>query len=116
MVAQASPPIVAVSVTYRLNVLGFLGGTSVHADGDLNAGLLDQRAALEWVQRHIAQFGGDPDEVTIDGESAGGASVVMQIVAYGGTKPVPFKRGIAQSIGYGPTPTSDEAEDTFSMC
>ena len=54
--------------------------------------------------------------VTIDGESAGGASVVMQIVAYGGAKPVPFKRGIAQSIGYGPVPTSDEIAETFSRC
>lgn len=56
----------------------------MQADGDANSGLLDQRAAIEWVQRHIARFGGDPDTITIDGESAGGASVVMQVVAYGG--------------------------------
>ena len=83
-VNQSNPKIVGVSVAYRLNLFGFLSGSSVQADGDLNAGLLDQRAALEWVQRHIASFGGDPDQVTIDGESAGGASIVMQIVAYGG--------------------------------
>lgn len=53
-------------------------------DGNLNAGLLDQRAGLEWVQRHISQFGGDPDNVSISGESAGGASMMMQTVAYGG--------------------------------
>lgn len=53
-------------------------------DGNLNAGLLDQRAGLEWVQRHISRFGGDPDNVSISGESAGGASMMMQTVAYGG--------------------------------
>ena len=69
---------------YRLNVLGFLSGKEVMADGDFNTGLLDQRAALEWVQRNIRKFGGNPEEVTIVGESAGGASVMMQIVAFGG--------------------------------
>lgn len=83
-VNQSNPKIVAVSMGYRLNVLGFLSGPEVQADGDANAGLLDQRAALEWIQRHISKFGGDPNQVTIDGESAGGASVVMQIVAFGG--------------------------------
>ncbi|KAL4261835.1 Carboxylic ester hydrolase [Pleurotus pulmonarius] len=105
--------IVAVSVAYRLNLLGFLGGAAVAADGDLNAGLRDQRAALEWVQRNIHRFGGNPDEVTIAGESAGAASVVMQTVAFGGSKPPVFKRAIVQSIGFGPTPTSEEVEDTF---
>jgi carboxylesterase type B len=83
-VAQHPGGIIGVSITYRLNMLGFLGGPVVAADGDLNTGLLDQRAGLEWVQRHIAKFGGDPRNVTIYGESAGGASVVMQIAAYGG--------------------------------
>lgn len=83
-VSQHPGGIVGVSITYRLGLLGFLGGPEVAADGALNAGLLDQRAGLEWVQRHISKFGGDPDNVSISGESAGGASVIMQVVAYGG--------------------------------
>ncbi|KAF4580397.1 hypothetical protein EYR40_003113 [Pleurotus pulmonarius] len=105
--------IVGVSVAYRLNLLGFLGGAAVAADGDLNTGLRDQRAALEWVQRHIHRFGGNPEEVTIAGESAGGASVIMQTVAFGGSNPLPFKRAVAQSIGFGPTPTSEQVEAIF---
>ncbi|KAJ6517036.1 Carboxylesterase [Mycena vulgaris] len=82
-VAQHPGGIIGVSITYRLNLFSFLGGPVVAADGDLNTGLLDQRAGLEWVQRHISKFGGNPENVTIYGESAGGASVVMQIAAYG---------------------------------
>ena len=82
-VAQ-NPGIVAVSAAYRLASLGFLAGPGIAADGDYNIGLLDQRAAMEWVQRHIRAFGGNPDEVTIIGESAGAAAVVMQITGYGG--------------------------------
>ena len=63
-----------------------------------NAGLLDQRFALKWVQKHIHLFGGNPRQVTILGESAGGASVQYQIAAYGGEKETNlFVRGIAQS-------------------
>lgn len=114
------PNIVGVGIAYRLNVLGFLAGSAVAADGDLNTGLLDQRAALEWVQRHINQFGGDPERVTIMGESAGGASVVMQTVAYGGTKPVPFKQAIPHSIGYGSmldplSPLAEELYENFTF-
>ncbi|KZT28612.1 alpha/beta-hydrolase [Neolentinus lepideus HHB14362 ss-1] len=112
-VAQHPTGIIGVSMGYRLNVLGFLSGNEVQADGDVNAGLLDQRAAIEWVQRNIVQFGGNPDEITISGESAGGASVIMQITAYGGTRGVPFKRAIAQSIGYGYTANLTLQEELF---
>ncbi|KAI5896640.1 alpha/beta-hydrolase [Schizophyllum commune H4-8] len=113
-VAQSNGSIVAVSMAYRLGLLGLLAGSAVAADGDLNAGLLDQRAALDWVQRHIQAFGGDPGKVTIYGESAGGASVVMHMTAYGGVKEPPFARAVAQSIGYGTTHTREEAEGYFA--
>src|SRR3984885_10589843 len=70
--------IIVVSINYRLDVFGFLdvpglGTTAATANG--NYGLLDQEAALGWVHRNIARFGGNPDQVTIAGESAGGWSV-----------------------------------------
>lgn len=64
--------VVVVSMNYRLGLLGF---SSAGGPGDANCGLLDQVAALEWVRREIASFGGDPNRVTIFGESAGAKSV-----------------------------------------
>jgi para-nitrobenzyl esterase len=77
--SMARKGIVAVTVNYRTNIFGFFSHPELtkesphHASG--NYGLLDQVAALEWVQRNIAAFGGDPNKVTIAGESAGSISV-----------------------------------------
>ena len=65
--------VVVVSVAYRLGALGFTHLEGVEGSG--NAGILDQKLALEWVREHIGLFGGDPGNVTIFGESAGGMSV-----------------------------------------
>ncbi|KAI1139967.1 sterol esterase [Hypoxylon sp. FL0543] len=77
-------PFIFVSVNYRVGGFGFMAGKEILADGASNLGLLDQRMGLEWVQDNIAAFGGDPDKVTIWGESAGAISVFDQMALYGG--------------------------------
>ena len=90
---------VVVTINYRLNVFGFLAHPALSAESPHGAsgnyGLLDVVAALEWVRDNVALFGGDPDRVTIFGESAGGGAVmsVMLIPAAEGL----FHRAIAQS-------------------
>jgi len=64
-------------------VFGFAQFEALTAEGSANAGLRDQRLALEWVNDNIAAFGGDPSHVTIHGQSSGGLAVGMQILAYG---------------------------------
>ncbi|KAG6940646.1 carboxylesterase 2 [Chelydra serpentina] len=77
--------VVVVTVQYRLGVIGFFSTGDEHAPG--NWGLLDQVAALQWVQENIELFGGDPESVTIFGESAGGFSVGAHILS-------PLSRGL----------------------
>ncbi|KAJ7143605.1 Alpha/Beta hydrolase protein [Mycena crocata] len=108
-------PIVFVSINYRLASLGFSGGEALHDEGSLNLGLRDQRLALHWVQENIAEFGGNPRKITIQGQSvriiihltihvgqsfirqAGGSSVHAQIIAYGGRNDKLFNQAIIQS-------------------
>ena len=68
-----------------MGAFGFLASDEVHRNGVVNAGILDQHFALQWVQAYIELFGGDPDQVTISGESAGAGSVMLLDIAYGGT-------------------------------
>ncbi|KAF4597009.1 hypothetical protein EYR40_007459 [Pleurotus pulmonarius] len=70
LISDAKNGVVTVIIQYRLGIFGFLSGSQVKANGALNAGLLDQEFALKWVQQHISKFGGDPDRVTIWGQSA----------------------------------------------
>lgn len=69
----------------QLGAFGFLSSDEVYRKGIVNAGLLDQHLALQWVQKYIHLFNGDPRRVTIFGESAGGGSVMLQGMAYGGS-------------------------------
>jgi len=91
--------VVVVSINYRLGVLGWLSHPDLSAESPQgvsgNYGLMDQVAALEWVKRNIEHFGGDPDNVTIAGESAGGLSVLYLMSSPLGRGL--FDRAIAQS-------------------
>ena len=83
--SMASKGIVAVTVNYRLGIFGFLAHAELSQEAPYmssgNYGLLDQSAALHWVNQNIAAFGGDPKRVTIAGESAGSISVSAQVVS-----------------------------------
>ncbi|KAL0058777.1 hypothetical protein AAF712_014514 [Marasmius tenuissimus] len=90
-----SKPILFVSVNYRLNTFGFLASSVVPKE-DLNAGLLDTIQALRFIQENIVSFGGDPNKVTIWGQSAG-AGVVESLFLYPGSTEPLFRAGIADS-------------------
>ncbi|RYP41623.1 hypothetical protein DL768_010456 [Monosporascus sp. mg162] len=108
---------VYVALNYRLGAFGFLAGSSFQNVGGVpNAGLLDQRFALDWIQQNIHLFGGDADRVTVIGESAGGGSILYQITAYGGSRgPVPFRRAILQSPGTQPANPESFKEQSFNQ-
>lgn len=78
-------------IQYRLGAFGFLSSEDVQKHGQTNAGLLDMRFALKWVQEHIEAFGGNASRVTIGGESSGAGSVMLQAMAYGGREDQLFK-------------------------
>src|SRR6187455_84151 len=83
--SMAKKGIVVITCNYRLNIFGFFSHPELSAESPYKAsgnyGLLDQVAALQWVQKNIAAFGGDPKKVTIAGESAGSISVSYQMAS-----------------------------------
>ena len=95
----ATRNVVMVTLNYRLGALGFLAHSALAAEDPANGtgtyGLQDQRAALQWVKKNIRAFGGDPENVTLFGESAGGFSVTMHLASPGSAGL--FHRAIIQS-------------------
>ena len=94
--------VIVVTINYRLGALGFLAHPALTAESPHhisgNYGIMDQQFALKWVQRNIGAFGGDPQRVTIFGESGGGRSVFLQVASPVAAKL--FHRGIVQSGAY----------------
>ncbi|KIJ51591.1 hypothetical protein M422DRAFT_26449 [Sphaerobolus stellatus SS14] len=86
-----------IGINYRVGPFGFLASEKIRENGDLNAGMLDQRMALEWIQQHITAFGGDPNRVVLIGASAGAGSVAMHMVAFGGAPTNLFAGGFGIS-------------------
>ena len=115
--SMARQGIVAITVNYRLGVFGFLAHPELTRESPNQAsgnyGLLDQAAALRWVRQNVAAFGGDPQRVTIGGESAGSYSVSAQMAS-------PLAKGLVAAgigesgslLGLQPLPTLAEAEQT----
>jgi para-nitrobenzyl esterase len=107
---------VVVTINYRLGALGFLAHPALASrpDGPSgNYGLMDQQAALRWVQRNIGAFGGDPHDVTIAGESAGGLSVLAHLVSQGSRGL--FQRAIVQSGAFALTQQSLPDAEAFGQ-
>ncbi|GAA4547393.1 carboxylesterase/lipase family protein [Amycolatopsis samaneae] len=93
----ATGRVVSVEINYRLGIMGFFADRALGAHSG-NYALQDQQAALRWVRRNIARFGGDPGNVTIYGASAGGSSVCAQLVSPAARGL--FHKGISQSGQY----------------
>lgn len=100
-------------MNYRLGAFGWLSGPTLQSNGTANAGLYDQRLAIEWIRQNIHLFGGNPERITLMGESAGGGSIMYQITAYGGAVPAPFQQAIPQSPGFTPIPSNFYQEEIF---
>ena len=92
--------VIVVTINYRLGLLGFFAHPALDSEGHLagNYGLMDQQLALRWVRDNIEAFGGDPHQVTIFGESAGGESVYSHLASP--TAKGLFRRAIAESGAY----------------
>jgi para-nitrobenzyl esterase len=110
--ALVADGVTVVTINYRLGALGFLAHPALAgANGQSgDYGLMDQQAALRWVQRNIANFGGDPRNVTIFGESAGGLSVLSQVASPQARGL--FQKAIAESGSYNLTQASLASAET----
>ncbi|KAF4774939.1 carboxylesterase [Colletotrichum scovillei] len=104
--------VIVVQINYRVGMYGFLQGEEVRASGGLNAGVKDMVKALEWVQTNIGHFGGNPEQVVLDGVSAGGSAVGLLMTADLGSKQL-FAGGIAESGGWVTMRTMEQGQGQY---
>ncbi|KAI0596041.1 Alpha/Beta hydrolase protein [Biscogniauxia sp. FL1348] len=102
--AWADAPLVALSFNYRVGAFGFLPSNRTANEGVLNLGLKDQQFFFEWVRNNVADLGGDPNNVTIMGLSAGAHSIGHHLISYAPANklvsgPPPFQKAILESGG-----------------
>jgi len=92
--------VIVVTINYRVGLFGFFAHPAIDAEGHLNGnyGLMDQQVAMQWVKRNINAFGGDPNRITIFGESAGGQSIYSNLASP--TAAGLFERAISESGSY----------------
>jgi carboxylesterase type B len=110
LVLASQMNMVVVTFNYRVGPYGFLASQEVLEGGSVNNGLKDQRKALEWVQRHIEEFGGNPCHVVLSGDSAGAASINLQLTAYGGRDDNLFHASAAESQSFATINTVSESQ------
>ncbi|KAI1442597.1 alpha/beta-hydrolase [Annulohypoxylon stygium] len=91
---------IIVTIQYRLGAFGFLSSAEIAESGVLNAGIHDMKFALQWVQEYIHLFGGDPTQVTVAGQSAGGGSVALLAMADGGVDNTTLEYNSTMSTNY----------------
>lgn len=95
-----SEDMIFVAGNYRLGAFGWLSGHSIESLATANAGLYDQRLLLQWVQDFIHLFGGDKNQVSAWGESAGAGSILHHVIADGGKQDPLFQRAFLQSPAF----------------
>ncbi|KIW07059.1 uncharacterized protein PV09_01950 [Verruconis gallopava] len=110
---EIDQPVIMVSANHRLNAFGFSASREMEEAGLLNLGLEDQRVALQWVQEHIAEFGGDPSKVTLMGDSSGSWSTVAHLLWDEGDTQGLFRAAIAMSGGPVAVDGPERQQETF---
>jgi len=114
---QLPTDVVLVDFNYRIGAFGYLGGDALRglspSGSTGNYGMQDQRFALQWVQKNIAQFGGDPDNVMLFGESSGGTCVAWHLTSEQ-SKGL-FHKAVLESPGLAQTHTMDESRTNFAF-
>ena len=113
LIKSADNAMVTVFFSYRVGHFGFLASEEVRSHGNLNAGLLDQRMAMQWVHNHISAFGGNPEHVVLNGDSAGAGSIAIHMTAYGGAPTDLFAGAMMESVFFPRQPTVPELETQY---